>query len=83
MRELDRKREHPLAHRHARDDAVDQVGRALRHAPCPTGGAKPAPLARKGHQLLMAAVITAQAHKAVGEDATLEKGIELVFDKLR
>src|SRR6476659_3784500 len=29
----DRKREHPLAHRHARDDGVDQVGSGLRHAP--------------------------------------------------
>ena len=83
MRERDRKREHPLAHRHARDHAVDQVGGALRHAPRPTGGAKCAPLAGEGHQLLVCARGAAQAHKPVGEDAAFEKRIELVFDKLR
>ena len=79
----DREREHPLPHRHARDHAVDQVGSALRHASCPAGGAKPAPLARKRNQLLVCTLRAAQAHKPVGEDAALEKGIELVFDKLR
>jgi len=29
----DRKREHPLAHRHPGDDVIDQVGGGLRHAP--------------------------------------------------
>ena len=28
----DRQRQHPLPHRHVRDDVVDQVGRSLRHA---------------------------------------------------
>ena len=80
----DRKREHPLAHRHARDDAVDQVGSALRHAPRPTGGAKPAPLTGEGHQLLVRATRAQRKRRqAVGEDAAFEKGIELVFDKLR
>jgi len=79
----DRKREHPLAHRHARDHTVDQVGSALRHAPRPTRGAKPAPLTRKRNQLLVCTLRAAQAHKTVGEDAAFEKGIELAFDKLR
>ena len=79
MRERDRKREHPLAHRHPRDDAVDQVRSGLRHAPRPAGGAKPAPLTGEGHQLLMRAL---QAQKAVGEDAAFEKGIELIFDEV-
>ena len=61
---------------------IDQVGRGFRHAPRPAGGAKPAPLAGKGHQLLMGALGAAQAQKAVGEDAAFEKGIELVFDKV-
>src|SRR3954453_12644931 len=73
----------PLAHRHARDHAVDQVGSALRHAPRPAGGAKSAPLTGESHQLLVAALTTAQPQKAVREDAAFEKGIELVFDKLR
>ena len=82
MRELNRKREHPLTHRHPRDDAVDQVRSALRHAPCPAGGAKPAPLTGEGHQLLMRALGAAHAQEAVGEDAAFEKGIELILDKV-
>ena len=31
----------------------------------------------------MGALGAAQAHKAVGQNAAFEKGIELVFDKLR
>ncbi len=29
----DGQREHPLAHRHVRNDVIDQVGGGLRHAP--------------------------------------------------
>ena len=79
----DRKRQHPLAHRHARDDMIDQVGGSLCHAPRPARGAKPSPLARKGYELLMAAVPTAQPQEAVGENAAVEKGVKLLFDKLR
>src|SRR5690349_18256006 len=68
-----RKRENPLAHRHVWDDAVPQVGSGLRHAPRPTRGAKPAPLTRDGHQLLVCTLRAAQTQKPVGEDATLEK----------
>ena len=76
------KREHPLPHWHPWDDIVDQVRSALCHTPCPAGGAKPAPLAGEGQQLLVAALTTAQPQKAVGEDAAFEKGIEHVFDKV-
>ena len=61
----DRKRQHPLAHRHRRDDVIDQVGGAFRHAPRAAGGAKPAPLAGKRDQLLMGALGAAQAKKPV------------------
>ena len=57
-----RKRQHPLAHRHPRDHVIDQVRGALRHAPRPARGAKPAPL----------------AGEAVREDAAFEKGVKLV-----
>ena len=56
---------------------------ALRHAPRAARGAKPAPLAGKRHQLLVRAVRTAHAQKAVRQDAAFEIGLELVFDKLR
>ena len=79
----DRKRQHPLAHRHLRDHVIDQVRGALRHAPRAARGAKPASFAREGDQLLMAAVPTAQPQEAVGENAAVEKVVELVFDKLR
>jgi recombination associated protein RdgC len=43
MRERDRKRQHPLTHRHPRDDVVDQVRRCFCHAPRPARRAQPAP----------------------------------------
>ena len=78
----DRKRQHPLPDRHARDDLIDPVRGALRHAPRAARGAKPASLAGKGDQLLMVALPAAQSEKPVREDAAFEKGIELGFDKL-
>ena len=77
------KRQHPLPHRHFGDDAIDQPGGGFRHAPRPARGANAAPLARKGHQLLLAAPGTTQPQKPVGKDAAFEKRVELVFDKLR
>jgi putative transposase len=38
----DRKREHPLPHRHPGDDVIDQVGGGLRHAPGATARAEAA-----------------------------------------
>jgi len=78
-----RKRQHPLPDRHARDDLIDQVRGALRHAPRAARGAKPASLAGKRHQLLVGAISAAHAQKTVGQDAAFEKGLELVFDKRR
>jgi len=46
---------------------VHQVRRCLRHSLRAAQGAKPA----------------AQAHEAVGQDAALQEGVELVFDELR
>jgi hypothetical protein len=72
-----------LPDRHARDDLIDQVRGALRHAPRAARRAKPAPLAGKRHQLLMRAVSAAHAQKTMRQDAAFEKGLELVFDELR
>jgi len=60
----DRKREHPLAHRHPGDDVIDQVGGGLRHAPGATARAEAATLATEGHELLMATVGATQAQEA-------------------
>ena len=80
-------RPHPLAHRHMRDDVVDQVGGGLRHAPRAAGGAEPSALAAESHQLVVTAVTAAQAQEAVRQDAALDalerKGVELVLDEGR
>jgi len=39
--------------------------------------------AAEGDQLVVAAVATAQAQEAVGQDAAFEEGVELVLDELR
>jgi hypothetical protein len=57
----DRKREHPLAHRHPGDDVIDQVGGRLRHAPGATARTEAAPLATEGHELFMGTVGATQA----------------------
>jgi hypothetical protein len=57
----DRKREHPLTHRHPGDDVSDQVGGGLRHAPGATARAETATLATQGHELFMGTVGATQA----------------------
>ena len=76
-------REDPLAHGHVRIDVVHQVRRRLRHAPGSACGAKPAPLAAKRHQLVVAAVAAVQAQEAVGQDAAFQESVELVLHELR
>lgn len=44
---------------------------------------KAAPFAAEGDQLVVAAVATAQAQEAVGQDAAFEEGVELVLHELR
>jgi len=65
----DRKRQHPLANRHFGDDVIDQPGGGFRHSPRPARGANPAPLARKSHQLLVAALRAAHSQEAMRKDA--------------
>jgi len=68
--------------RHPRDDLTGQMRGALRHTPRATGGAKPAPLARQRHRLLMRAPGAAQPQEAVSQNPAFEKGIELVLHEL-
>ena len=69
--------EHPLAHRYVGDDVVHQAGRRLRHATSAARGAKAAPLATEGDELVVAAVTAAKPQEAVGQDSALEEGVEL------
>ena len=77
-----RERQHPLTHRHARDDVIDRVRSGLCHAPGAARRAKPASLAGEGDQLLMRALGAAQTQKAMSEDAAFEECVKLLFDKL-
>jgi uncharacterized membrane protein (DUF4010 family) len=72
-----------LTHGHARNDVVHQIRGRLRHAARAARRADAAPLAAKGHQRVARAALAAQAQKAVGQDATIEIGLEFVFDELR
>ena len=58
------------------------MGRHLRHASPGTGGTKAPLLTTEGEQHLVRAGVTAQPHKAVGEDPTLQGGVNLVLDIL-
>jgi hypothetical protein len=53
--------------------------RLLRHAPTGTRGAKAALFATEGQQYAVGTRVTAQAHKAVGQDATLQIGVKLLL----
>ncbi len=79
----DGQRQHPLAHRHVRDDVVYQMRRGLRHASGSARGAEPPPLATEGQQLVVPAIPAAQAQEPVGQDTALQEGVELVLDELR
>ena len=61
---------------------IDKVCGGFRHAPRPAGGQKPRRLQENATSFSWGALGAAQAQKPVREDAALEKGIELVFDKL-
>jgi hypothetical protein len=65
-------REHPLAHRQARDDVVSEMGGGLDHAPGRAGGADTTTLAGVCDEEVMSAVGAARTGKAVGEDAAVE-----------
>ncbi len=76
-------REHPLAHGHLGQHAVDEMGGRVGHAPAATGGAEAAPLAGKSDEAIVAAGLAAHAHEAVGEDSALEIAAELALDEAR
>ena len=52
-------------------------------SPGPARRAKASTLAAEREQLVVAAVTATQAHEAVGQDAALQEGVELVLHKLR
>jgi len=66
------KRYHPLAHRQWRQDMVDEMGRALGHAPGIAGGTDGAALTGEGEEEIMSALPTARPGETVGQNAALQ-----------
>jgi hypothetical protein len=79
----DRHRGHPLADRHPREDALDQVRGEFAHASPAARRAKPAPTAAERHDGRVPTPLTAHAQEAVLQPATLEVRFELPPDKRR
>jgi len=65
-------REHPPAHRQARDDMVGQMRGGLHHAAGGAGRADAATLAGAGHEEIVPAPCAAGAGEAMGGDAVVE-----------
>ena len=61
-------RQHPLAHRQAREDVIGEMCRRLHHAPGVARGAHAPAFAEKGYEEVVSAVIAPGAGKAVGVD---------------
>ena len=74
-------RQHVLAYGNLREDAVDQVRGGVGHAAGSARRAEASLLAGIRHQPLAAALLAADAQKAVGEDSTCEEGAELALDE--
>jgi hypothetical protein len=65
-------RQHPLAHRQAREDVIGEMRRRLHHAPRVARGADTPAFAGEGHEVVVRAVSAAGTGKAVGKDAAFE-----------
>ena len=73
--------QHPLAHGHLGEHALDQVGGCVRHSASTTGWTEATPFAGKGDQAVVAAGVAVNTQKAVREYAASEIGAEFAFDK--
>lgn len=65
------------------DNVAHQVRCSQRHAPGTERGAEAAPLAATGDQIAVFTGAALQAQEALGQDAALEEGVELILDELR
>jgi len=76
-------REHPLAHRSARDHAVGHRRREVAHATADAAWAKSAPLAREPNRARPAAVRTPREGEAMRQDAAAQEGLHFRHDERR
>jgi hypothetical protein len=75
--------EHPLAHGHPGEDAIDELGGQLAPAAGAAGGAEAAAFTAEGHDHLIAALLTSDMDAAMLEAATTQVGAELAGDESR
>lgn len=64
-----------------RQHPINEVGSRIRHAPPGTRWAKTATFARERDQTVIAAVLAANAKKAIRKDAATEVGIEFAANE--
>jgi hypothetical protein len=76
-------RENPLAHRHRREDAVDDAGGGVGHATPGAARADAPTLAREGDEKIAVTGASVEAEESVGEHAAREVGTEGLFDVTR
>ncbi len=74
-----RQRQHPLADRDFRYDAVDETGGGIGHSAPATRGAEPSALTRECDQTIVAAAIAVYPDETSGEQAAVEVGTQLAL----
>ena len=77
------RREHPLADRHIRNDAIHQMGCRIRHPPATARRAYASRLAGKRHDAVQPAGGARDPEEAPGEHAAIEKRSKLLLDEAR
>jgi hypothetical protein len=75
-------RDDPLARGYPGNHLLDEMGRLLGHSPAGTRGAKASFFTAERQHHLVRTAVTAQAHKAVGQNAALQVGVEFIDDIL-
>ena len=78
-----RQAQHPLTDGYTREDAIDEVGRALGHAPAPAARTHRPALARERHQVVQPTAGAVKPGEAAGEKPAPQKPAELFLDKPR
>jgi hypothetical protein len=79
----DRKREHPLSIRHARQHVVEEMGGRILGAASGARRTDAAALARKRHKHLVTTRAAPHASKTAGENAAVDEAIELALHQPR
>ena len=76
-----RQRQHPLPHRHPREDVVHHVRSAFRHAPPPAARTARSGLARERDQPVETTVVATEAGEATGQPSAAQKLAKFLLDE--